>query len=321
MNENLNLFEPEVSDLKRQLAGRLTELAGSNLFIGTSSWKYEGWLGTLYRPERYSGRGQFSKARFQRDCLTEYAEFFHTVSGDFTFYQFPSTSVWSNLFAQAPPGFRFAFKAPEEITTPAFPRHSRYGSRAGQRNPLFMDPHVFIAQFLTPLKSYARNVAVIVLEFPAALADAFEDEGRLGDAFNHFFDQLPRTFRYAVEIRNRRMLCPNYFRALSNQGIAHVFNSWTDMPSISEQSATADAFTTTFTVSRALTVPGRTYKETVSRFSPYRGVQDPNLEVRSALTALLVRSKKRGEPAFIYVNNRLEGFAPGTIAAIIESFR
>src|SRR4051812_25896747 len=68
------------------------------------------------------------------------AEVFHTVSGDFAFYQFPSTSVWDRLFAQVPAGFRFAFKAPEEITTPAFPRHPRYGSRAGQPNPLFLDP-------------------------------------------------------------------------------------------------------------------------------------------------------------------------------------
>ena len=53
-------------------------------------------------------------------------------------------------------------------------------------------------------------------------------------------------------------------------------------------------------------------------FSPYRGVKEPNAEVRAALRDLLVRAKKRAEPTFIFVNNRLEGFAPGTIAAIIE---
>ena len=122
------------------------------LYVGTSSWKYEGWLGSVYKPERYSSRGRFSKARFERDCLTEYAEVFHTVSGDFAFYQFPSTSVWSRLFTQVPAGFRFAFKAPEEITTPAFARHPRYGSRAGQPNPLFLDPKALRDQFLSPLE-------------------------------------------------------------------------------------------------------------------------------------------------------------------------
>ena len=299
---------------------RLNELAGVQLYVGTSSWKYEGWLGSVYQPERYSSRGRFSKARFQRDCLTEYAEVFHTVSGDFAFYQFPSISVWSRLFSRVPAGFRFAFKAPEEITTPVFARHPRYGSRAGRPNPLFLDPKALTAQFLNPLEPYATAVAVIMLEFPAALADLFEDIGALTDALSRFFDRLPATFRYAVEIRSKRVLCADYFRALRNHGIAHVFNSWTLMPPIVDQIADSDAFTTNFTVSRALMSPGRSYEQTVSRFAPYGSVQEPNPEVRNSLRDLLVRSKQRGEPAFIYVNNRLEGFAPGTIAAVVDAF-
>jgi hypothetical protein len=84
--------------------------------------------------------------------------------------------------------------------------------------------------------------------------------------------------------------------------------------------ADSDAFTTNFTVSRALMNPGQTYEQTVSRFAPYGSVREPNLEVRDSLMKLLVRSKLRSEPAFIYVNNRLEGFAPGTIAAVVDAF-
>lgn len=290
-----------------------------HLYLGTSSWKYEGWLGSVYQPERYSSRGRFSKVRFERDCLTEYAEVFHTVSGDFAFYQFPSTSVWDLLFTQVPAGFRFAFKAPEEITTPAFPKCPRYGSRAGQPNPLFLDPNAFITQFLIPLEPYAAAIAVIIFEFPSTLAGVFEGNGRLIDALSGFFDKLPQVFRYAVEVRNRRVLGAGYFRTLRNRGIAHVFNSWTEMPDIAEQMADPDAFTTNFTVSRALMTPGQTYDQTVSRFAPYSSVQEPNLQVRDALSTLLVRSKQRGEPTFIYINNRLEGFAPGTIAAVIDA--
>lgn len=307
--------------MKRRLAVPLNEFAEAHLYVGTSSWKYEGWLGSVYQSERYSSRGRFSKARFERECLREYAEVFHTVSGDFAFYQFPSASVWNSLFAQVPAGFRFAFKAPEEITTPAFPRHPRYGSRAGQPNPLFLDPKAFIAQFLSSLEPFAIAVAVIIFEFPAALAGVFERNGNLSDALHRFFDKLPQTFRYAVEIRNPRVLSTDYFRTLRNHGIARVFNSWTDMPSISEQMANEDAFTTNFTVSRALMIPGRAYEQTVSQFAPHTAVRVPSLEVRSALKRLLVRAKQRGEPTFIYINNRLEGFAPGTIAAVVDAFR
>jgi hypothetical protein len=87
-----------------------------------------------------------------------------------------------------------------------------------------------------------------------------------------------------------------------------------------DQMADSDAFTANFTVSRALMNPGRTHEQTVLRFAPYGSVQEPNLEVRDSLGKLLVRSKQRGEPTFIYVNNRLEGFAPGTIAAVVDAF-
>jgi hypothetical protein len=84
------------------------------------------------------------------------------------------------------------------------------------------------------------------------------------------------------------------------------------MPSTTDQLADPDAFTTNFTVSSALMSPRRTYEQTVSRFAPDGGVQEPNLEVRDSLKSLVFRSKQRGEPTFIYINNRLEGFAPGT---------
>jgi hypothetical protein len=34
------------------------------VYFGTSSWKYEGWLGSIYTPERYLTRGKFSKKKW-----------------------------------------------------------------------------------------------------------------------------------------------------------------------------------------------------------------------------------------------------------------
>jgi hypothetical protein len=58
---------------------KAAELAVKGVFIGTSSWKYEGWLDQLYTPARYEYRGKVAKTRFERDCLSEYAEEFETV--------------------------------------------------------------------------------------------------------------------------------------------------------------------------------------------------------------------------------------------------
>ncbi len=65
-------------------------MAKCNILIGTSSWRYEGWLGQIYTPERYFSRGRFSKTKFQEECIQEYAETFPVVGGDFSFYGAPT---------------------------------------------------------------------------------------------------------------------------------------------------------------------------------------------------------------------------------------
>src|SRR5207247_3571116 len=60
----------------------LSVLADKGVYLGTSSWKYPGWRGTLYDDSRYVWRGRFSAARFERLCLGEYAQAFKTVCVD-----------------------------------------------------------------------------------------------------------------------------------------------------------------------------------------------------------------------------------------------
>jgi uncharacterized protein YecE (DUF72 family) len=131
-----------------------------------------------------------------------------------------------------------------------------------------------------------------------------------------FLEKLPQTFRYAVEVRNREYLAPRYFEALRSRGVAHVFNSWTRMPSVAEQMAIPGAFTADFTVARALLRPGRGYEDAVALFTPYDRIRDENPEAREALRALIRRMREERRAAYIFVNNRLEGNAPETIRAV-----
>src|SRR3954453_3737075 len=93
-----------------RLGPRLKALAERGVYLGTSSWKYEGWLGSIYTPERYFTRGKFSRKKFEAECLQEYAETFPAVGGDFSFYQFPSPEFWSQLFTGLPANFEFGLK-------------------------------------------------------------------------------------------------------------------------------------------------------------------------------------------------------------------
>ena len=44
-----------------RLAPRLHELAEKGIYFGTSSWKYPGWVGSIYSESRYQTRGKLSK--------------------------------------------------------------------------------------------------------------------------------------------------------------------------------------------------------------------------------------------------------------------
>src|SRR4051812_43162781 len=137
-----------------RLAPKLRKLAEQGIYFGTSSWKYSGWLGSIYSPEKYTTRGKLSKAKFEAECLNEYAETFPVVCGDFAFYQFPTDAYWTKLFTGTPPSLSFAFKVPEEITTPKWPGHARYGIRGGQINQDFLNAELFATHFIRPLSAY-----------------------------------------------------------------------------------------------------------------------------------------------------------------------
>lgn len=315
--ETLSLFEEP--DYERTPLGRkLAALADRGVYLGTSSWKYPGWLGQIYTEDHYKVRGQFSEKRFQANCLAEYAASFPIVCGDFTFYQFPSEQHWQRLFRSAPTTLKYAFKIPEEITVRIFPTHPRYGARAGENNPAFLDATVLRNLFLDLLAPYREQIAVLIFEFGTFGKQTFRDAGDFLTQLDPFLAALPDSFRYAIEIRNQEFLTREYFQCLRGHRVAHVFNAWTRMPEITEQMHLPEVFTADFTVSRALLRKGRPYEAAVEKFSPYKQIQDPNPDVRQALRTLISRARERSEPSYIFVNNRLEGNAPQTIEAIVS---
>lgn len=315
----LPLFDepPPLFD-KKALGAKLARLAQQQIYIGTSSWKYEGWLGQIYSHDRYLVRGKFSQRRFEQECLNEFAETFPIVCGDFSFYQFPSDQFWSKLFGSAPRHLQFAFKVPEDVTAKSFPLHARYGARAGTDNETFLNPEIFRAGFADPLMQYRRQVALMIFEFGAFSKRAMPDVEAFLEKLDPFLAHLPTEYRYAIEIRNPDFLGAEYFQTLRKHGVAHVFNAWSKMPEIQMQMALPDSVTAGFTVSRALLRQGRMYEEAVSQFSPYATIQDENPQTRQALKGLIQKAKAKKEPTFIFVNNRLEGNAPLTIESVVQ---
>jgi uncharacterized protein YecE (DUF72 family) len=311
----LPLFE-EPLPLKAALAPCLQALAGKGVYFGTSSWKYEGWLDSIYTRGRYETRGRFSRKKFESECLTEYAETFPAVCGDFSFYNFPTPDYWQRLFASCPSSLLFGLKVPEMITVRTWPSHARYGARGGLDNESFLDPGLFASAFAGPLGAHTARVGVLIFEFGTMSRTQYETPSRFYQQLDGFLAALPAGFRYAVEIRNKEFLEPDYFDMLRARGVAHVFNAWTRTPPLDEQTAIEEAYTADFLVSRALLRHGRSYEQAVRQFEPYEKIQEPNEGAREGLRRLVERALSRKQLAFLFVNNRLEGNAPSTIQAV-----
>lgn len=293
----------------------LVALAGAlppGVHFGTSSWTYPGWKGLVYA-EDYPATGAGAR------MLGEYARFplFTTVGIDSTFYAPPTPKTLASYAAVLPEGFRCVSKVWDRITVHTFSK-ARDKARGGEANPDFLNAALFEEAVLAPFQQhFASHMGPFVFEFQQV------PSGRKGlsppqfaEALDGFFGALPRGPQYAVEVRNAEFLVPAYFTVLREHNVAHLFNSWTRMPPIGAQLELPGSITADFLVARALLRPGRQYATAVEAFAPYDRVQDENPELRGDLARLARTAAKLRIPAYILVNNRAEGSAPHTIAAV-----
>jgi uncharacterized protein YecE (DUF72 family) len=304
-----------------EMKAKAARLADQGVFIGTSSWKYEGWLDQLYSPARYEYRGRVARTRFERDCLGEYAEVFKTVCVDAAYYTFPSSKYLEGLASQVTPDFQFGFKVTDEITVKRFPNLSRFGIRAGRANENFLNADLFGSAFIKPCEEIRQNIGILIFEFSRFYPGDYAKGADFVTELEKFLGGLPTGWPYGIEMRNKDWLAPEYFACLAGHGVTHVFNSWNAMPPVGEQMALAGSRTNpNLCAARFLLKPGRKYEDSVKLFEPYDKVKEPNPDARAAGAALIKEGTEAGpkRKTFIFVNNRLEGNALSTIAGMVS---
>jgi uncharacterized protein YecE (DUF72 family) len=136
-----------------------------------------------------------------------------------------------------------------------------------------------------------------------------------------FFRQLPKDFRYAVEIRNPGLLGPDYHRVLESHGVAHVYNHWSSMPTLSDQHSRMGSFSAPFTVLRLLTPLKMSYEAAKKRAEPYNKIVGELTEMRRETVELVRNAVVENRRAYVLVNNRTEGNAPITIQALNDQLK
>jgi uncharacterized protein YecE (DUF72 family) len=284
--------------------------------FGTSTWTYEGWQGQVYKR-------QYAKSKFAQECLGEYCQYqyhsaplFRTVGNDGTFYRPPTANQLRRYLNQIPEDFEMCFKVWEEITIPSYAKQARYGTRAGQANPRFLDATLFNELVLTPYREakFEPHTGPFLFEFQRHGMSSEEFCSRL----DVFFQQLPKDFRYGVEIRNAGLLGAEYRQVLEAHGVAHVYNHWSYMPPLAEQHKRMERFTAPFTVLRLLTPLKMSYEAAKKRAEPYDKIVGELPEMRRDTVRLVKEAVAENRRAYVLVNNRSEGNAPLTIQALAD---
>jgi uncharacterized protein YecE (DUF72 family) len=311
MDEQRSLFpEAEALTFSRESIAKVVAQLPESLYLGTSSWTYPGWTGLIYeRP--------YPKTGATVRMLAEYARYplFRTVGVDSFFYRPPTPELLQQYASVLPDKFRCVMKVWDRITSHSL-RSPRNENAITGINPDWLNAKLFEREVLQPTLTYLGDHAgPFVLEFEAIPDYVRMSVQEFAAHLDHFFSQLPRGPMYSIEIRNPEFLNDVYFDTLRKHNVAHVFNSWTQMPSIGAQLA-MNSLTADFVVSRALLKPGRKYAEAVDAFAPYTRTMEEAPEVRADLAQLVRKGMSYQKAIFIIANNRLEGSSPLTLLGL-----
>ena len=173
----------------------------SDVRIGTSGWSYKDWIGNFYPADIP-----------QTKWLEYYATQFDTVEVDNTFYRIPSEKTVLEWKKQTTPSFLFSLKFPQKIT------HVKMLRNADEETQVFLARVALLEEKLGPL----------LLQLPPN----FKDEGLV--FLRDFLRKLPKNNRYAVEMRNQKMLGPELFAILRENDVTLTWADSAAAPAITE---------------------------------------------------------------------------------------
>lgn len=315
----LGLFDREEADaldaaeVARAELESLRDQLPPGVRFGTSSWTFPGWAGLVYA-KRYG-----SQRAFLRDSLGEYAThpLMRTVGIDRGYYTPVPEEDLAAYARQLPDDFRAAMKVWQQVTMPGYPKHPRYGDKAGRRNPDFLSPALFAESVHAPvLAAFARHMGPWIVEIAPSPFPV--EHAWFREKLATFLREAPRDFPFAVELRDRKLLTKEYARTLREHDASHVFNYWSRMPGIAEQMRVEGLLDSPLVVARLLLPPGKRYADLKDAYAPFDRLVSPQPQMRQDLVALVRAALDRDAECYVLVNNKAEGSSPLTVQALAK---
>ena len=299
----------------------LTALAArlpSTVRFGTSTWSFPGWAGIVYG-------GDYDEAKLARDGLAAYARhpLLRAVGVDRSFYAPLNAPTLERMAAAVPGDFRFLMKAHAALTTPKSARRPAFLQGAPEA---FLDADYATRVVVDPARRLlGEKLGVVLFQFSPLGERVLRHRALLLERLGAFLAALPRGVTYACEWRDAAMLGPDYHATLAASGAVHGLCAHPRMPPVDEQGvdpqaedAVAAGSATGPLVIRWLLRRDRGYDEARAEYAPFDELCDPDPAVRGRIAALLSAAAASGREAILIVNNKAEGSAPLSIAALAE---
>jgi uncharacterized protein YecE (DUF72 family) len=284
----------------------------SSVRLGTSSWSFPGWTHIVYA-------GDHSENSLARRGLGAYARhpILRCVGIDRTYYRPVDAQTFAAYRAAVPHEFRFLVKAHEDLTLARFTSHPRYGARSGRENTRYLDAAYACDAVVAPaVEGLGETLGPIVFQFSPERARGEDDALRFAERLERFLSVLPRGPIYAVELRTRAYLTPQYADVLARTGSVHCLNVHPSMPSLTEQCTKVPIEDGRAVVVRWMLGAGMKYEEARERYAPFNRLIDEDPETRGEIAGRTVVAAMRNIPVYVVANNKAEGSAPLTLFAL-----
>ncbi|MBC8387054.1 MAG: DUF72 domain-containing protein [Actinobacteria bacterium] len=168
----------------------------SNVYIGTSGWSYNNWIGKFY-----------PKDLKKIEWLKYYAKYFNTVEINYSFYHLPKKETLKKWLHITPANFLFILKASRYIT------HIKR----------LVDCNESLIRFLDVSSELGEKLGPILFQMPPNMK---KDKERL----KKFLEILPKNCSYAFEFRDESWFCNDIYRLLNKFRCAIVISSSPKFP-------------------------------------------------------------------------------------------
>jgi len=252
----------------------------ANVHIGTSGWSYDDWVGPFYPAGTAKG-----------EYLGSYAERFNVVEVDSTYYRPPSARMVTGWADRTPASFRFALKAPGEIT------HKK----------ILHECDANMDALIEALEPLGDKTLCVLLQFGYFNRQTFASAAPFFERLAAFLAKYVGRVPLACEIRNKNWLTGDYFALLREHRVvaALVEHAW--LPPIDRVIEQHDAVTGPFAYVRLI---GDRKKIELTTKTWERTVLDRSAEMPRIAGTL--RHLAERVPVYTFVNNHYAGHGPAT---------